>query len=170
MFFFFPFSSTGLFVFFPVLYQQIENRLCTTDQTPTARSIHKVKMNIVVFCQHFQVPLRFPPRSHPYHRLRHSHRGAPPFPSMRLLRVCVCVCEMGVGGEACALVVSCAERQGPSVWMVEGGLWGGGKALCCFSSFRRTTSCRRYYGSTVDTTVFPLIHTLGQQALCSVSG
>lgn len=45
--------------------------------------------------------------------------------------------------------------------------WGGG--LCCFSSFRRTTSCRSYYGSTVDTTVFPLIHTLGQQALCSVS-
>lgn len=26
-----------------------------------------------------------------------------------------------------------------------------------------------YYGSTVDTMVFPLIHTLGQQALCSVS-
>lgn len=44
--------------------------------------------------------------------------------------------------------------------------WGG---LCCFSSFRRTTSCQSYYGSTVDTTVFPLIHTLGQQALCSVS-
>lgn len=30
------------------------------------------------------------------------------------------------------------------------------------------TDCPSYYGSTVDTTVFPLIHTLGQQALCSL--
>lgn len=45
---------------------------------------------------------------------------------------------------------------------------GWGENLCCFSSFRRTTSCRCYYGSTVVTMVLPWIHTLGQQAVCSL--
>lgn len=42
--------------------------VCTTDRTPTALSIHKVKMHIFVFHQRFQVP----PPSHCRH---HHHRN-----------------------------------------------------------------------------------------------
>lgn len=55
------FSQQHLFFLIPVLYQQIENRLMyTTDQTPTALSIHKVEMNIVVYSsQHVRLsPVR----------------------------------------------------------------------------------------------------------------
>lgn len=133
---FFFLSSTVSFEI-PVLYQQIENRLCTTDRTPTALSIHKVKMNICFFCQRIQVP---PPHSLPF---------LPPPPHLGSLWIwssppAVCV------GEAVCLsgAMPVASEESSIRW--GRGVRGG--VLCCFSSFGRTTGCQSYYGSTVDTT------------------
>lgn len=122
--------------------------MCTTDRTPTALSIHKVKMNIFVFRQRFSSPPSLPP---PPPQLLGLCSDAP-LPAAR------------VGEDVCLSGAMAGAEWG--VILFDG--WGGG-GCAVFSSFRRTTSCQSYYGSTVDTTVFPLIHTLGQQALCSVS-
>lgn len=70
----------------------------------------------------------------------------------------------GLCGRRCVL----EWCDGPC-WLRSHPFWWVGWGLCCFSSFGRTTSFQSYYGSTVDTTVLPLIHTLGQQALRCVS-
>lgn len=124
--------------------------VCTTDRTPTALSIHKVKMNIFVFRQRFQVP-------------------PPSLPSTAIISVTTTFRpRIGCSPFAVACVgIRCVlERCDGRRWVRSRPFLMGGVGGCAvFSSFRRTTSCRSYYGSTVDTTVFPLIHTLGQQAL-----
>lgn len=127
--------------------------MCTTDRTPTALSIHKVKRNIFKFVASvFKSPLT--PTAASITTLAGGKgklgSDAPP-PAAR------------VGEDVCLRGAMARAESG--VVHFDGWGWAGGVVLF-FSSFRRTTSCQRYYGSTVDTTVFPLIHTLGQQARC----
>lgn len=119
--------------------------VCTTDRTPTALSIHKVKMNIFLFLPAF---------------------SSPPIPTTTTTTTSSAT-TLGPSGSEASLLKFVWEKlcawavrwpvlsDESSIWWVWLWWWrvgGEGRECCCLSSFGRTTSCRSYYGSTVDTT------------------